>query len=505
MHVNEELVFGLVAPLGVDLDGVYDSMKAVLETFGFEVVKVSVSDFIKKRTTVLTTEVPKHLNSYIDTMQAAGNQLRFDSGRNDAMAACALREINDLRKARLSSGNKSTRVAYVIRQLKTPEEVKTLRSVYGDRLSVVGVFTALRGRIDWLSKQIALSRGEGTAWTKWGVEATRLINLDAEEKLDHGQKVRDTFPLSDLFITWRGIGNYDQTHDRGFQLQFDRYVSGLLGNPGFVPTTEELLMAQATIVARQSADWSRQVGAVIATREGSVVAVGRNDDPKVGGGVVASRQPVDSAIEFKRKTLEEILASLNDWLKPEEVRKGTDELAAVAVKTRLKSTRLMGIGEFGRMVHAEMAAITDAAARGVAVKGQVIFCTTFPCQNCAKHLMAAGIRALVHIEPYPKSLVREMYESEIEELPMESLVSDEFERQVSNLYANKFLLLNFMGVAPRGYERLFSMPVRKDGSGERIKWDRKTARPRLAGIWAKRDYRSAELEFSAPIVQWLKA
>lgn len=504
MQENEELVFGLVAPLGVDLDGAYESMKAVLETFHYVVVKVSVSEFLKNRTTVLKTEVPKYLDSYIDTMQAAGNGLRLQSGRNDALAACALRQINEHRSAQFAAGRESTRVAYVIRQLKTTEEVKLLRLVYGERFSAVGIFTALRGRVEWLAKKIAQSRNDGTAWTKYEEEAKRLIDLDAEEKLDHGQKVRDTFPLSDVFITWRGEGNYDQTNSRGFKLQFERYVSGLLGDPVFVPTTEELLMAQATIVARQSADWSRQVGAVIATRDGSVVAVGRNDDPKIGGGVVASRQPVDSSIEFKRKTLEEILAALSDWLNPEELNKGTDELAAIAVKTRLKSTRLMGIGEFGRMVHAEMAAITDAAARGVAVKGQIIFCTTFPCQNCAKHLMASGIRALVHIDPYPKSLVREMYESEIEELPMESMASDEFDRQVSATHENKFLLLNFMGVAPRGYERLFSMPVRKDESGEKISWDKKTAKPRLSGVWAKQDYRTDEIEFSTPINQWLK-
>lgn len=506
MSTNDELIFGIIAPLGVDLGGTYETMRSVLESFNYRVVKISVSEFLQMKSTVLVDDVPKQLDAYIDTMQGAGNRLRHESGRNDALALGAFYEINNDRKKFRASGDQSTRTAYIIRQLKTPAEEKTLRAVYGERFSLVGIFTEPKERERWLAKQIALSKNEGTAWTKYEVDARRLIGLDeSEEKLDHGQKVRDTFPLADLFITWRSPdAEYLLTADRSFKAQFDRYVSGLLGKPDVVPTTEEFLMAQARIVAKRSADWSRQVGAVIATRSGSVIAVGRNDDPKVGGGVIASRQPVDSAIEFKRKTVEEVFSTLSDWLKPEQFAKGCATLAEEAVAEHLKSTRLMGLGEFGRMVHAEMAAITDAAARGVAVQGQVIFCTTFPCQNCAKHLMASGIRALVHIEPYPKSLVREMYEDEIIQLPMESLASDAFRKQADVDHPDKFLLLNFMGVAPRSYDRLFTMPVRKDKQGKKISWDPKMARPRLSDEWESKDYFQQELLVSKALDPWIR-
>lgn len=506
MGLNNELVFGVVAPLGVDLDAAFGSMQEILESFDYKVIKISISDFLKNQTTVLESGVPKYLDEYIDTLQGAGNKLRLDAERNDVLALAAMSEINAARAKTQSAGYESTRIAYLVRQLKTPDEEKIFRKVYGNRFSLVGIFSKTQDRERWLAGKIAASRDDGTAWTKYEPDAKRLIGIDESEDTSHGQQVRATFPLSDLFITWRGAEEERclQT-DRSFQAQFKRYALGLMSDPTFVPTKEEFLMAQAQLVAYTSADWSRQVGAVIATRSGSVIAVGRNDDPKVGGGVVSIRQPIDSAFGFKKKTVEEVLTCLSDWIKPDIVNKGWSELAKEAVTDKLKSTRLMGLGEFGRMVHAEMAAISDAAARGVAVQGQVLFCTTFPCQNCAKHLMSAGIRALVHIEPYPKSLVKEMYESEVVQVPMESLDSAEFSSQLDNEFPNKFLLVNFMGVAPRAYDRLFAMPQRRGAQGARISWDRKTAEPRLDAYEALVDHSMVELEEIKHLTPWLKS
>ena len=70
----------------------------------------------------------------------------------------------------------------------------------------------------------------------------------------------------------------------------------------------------------------------------------------------------------------------------------------------LKDAAVMDLTEYGRVVHAEMHALCDAARLGKAIKGATLYCTTFPCHNCTKHILAAGIRRVVYIEPYPKSL-----------------------------------------------------------------------------------------------------
>src|SRR5690606_19175210 len=80
----------------------------------------------------------------------------------------------------------------------------------------------------------------------------------------------------------------------------------------------------------------------------------------------------------------------------------------------VRSSRAMDAIEYGRMVHAEMNAITDAARVGHAIRGATLYCTTFPCHICAKHIIASGIARVVYLEPYPKSLAQELHEDALE-------------------------------------------------------------------------------------------
>ena len=51
-------------------------------------------------------------------------------------------------------------------------------------------------------------------------------------------------------------------------------------------------------------------------------------------------------------------------------------------------------------VHAEQNAITDCAKRGVSCEGATAYITHFPCRNCAKMLIAAGIKEINYIDDY---------------------------------------------------------------------------------------------------------
>lgn len=50
-----------------------------------------------------------------------------------------------------------------------------------------------------------------------------------------------------------------------------------------------------------------------------------------------------------------------------------------------------------RTVHAEANAIAQAAKEGVILKGAAIYCSMFPCLDCAKLIVAAGLKE-VHTE-----------------------------------------------------------------------------------------------------------
>jgi cytidine deaminase len=142
----------------------------------------------------------------------------------------------------------------------------------------------------------------------------------------------------------------------------------------------------------------------------------------------------------------------------------------------------MQLIEFVRAVHGEMSALTDAASRGVSVAGSTLFVTTFPCHECARHIVAAGIERVVYIEPYAKSLALELHGDSIE---LDS-ASD----------PGRIPFVPFLGVAPKNHANIFGMPDRKGVDGRVITWDPVKAGPRVSGsFWSYLKYETEDLRF----------
>jgi deoxycytidylate deaminase len=215
----------------------------------------------------------------------------------------------------------------------------------------------------------------------------------------------------------------------------------------------------ADAAALRSADLSRQVGAAILTKHGEVLAVGMNDVPRSGGGLYwdgdgdDKRDFVrkgDSNEEMKKSILREVLEKVDpEWQRLDEY---TREARIEEHAGRLGGARIMNLTEFGRAVHAEMEAITAAARSGIPIRGATLYTTTFPCHNCAKHIVAAGIDRVVYVEPYPKSLALDLHDDSIC-LDENTLVDDD---------KHKVRFESFVGIAPRRYASLFST-VTPDG------------------------------------------
>jgi cytidine deaminase len=143
---------------------------------------------------------------------------------------------------------------------------------------------------------------------------------------------------------------------------------------------------------------------------------------------------------------------------------------------------LTNLTEFGRPVHAEMAALLDAARRGAPVATKILFATTFPCHNCARHIIASGIAEVVFREPYEKSLAAQLHKDAIVVDP----TTDP---------DGKVVFRRFVGIGPPRYLELFSMRQRKDGQGNRVDWSEETAVPRL--VTSGTAYLSVEEDFFA--------
>ena len=107
------------------------------------------------------------------------------------------------------------------------------------------------------------------------------------------------------------------------------------------------------------------------------------------------------------------------------------------------------------------------ARNNISCKDAEMYVTTFPCHNCAKHIIAAGIKKITYIEPYPKSKAIEFYREEISEETKED---------------NKVYFTPFTGVGPQRFIDLFSISsiywykeIRKDKGGYKIPWNMKDA------------------------------
>lgn len=470
---NPELFIGLVQATGTDLTVVAKALQDRLEEYKYRCESMRLIKLLyaipKWR------DLPQHpVDLRIESHMNAGNEFRALVQNS---AAISMLGVSAVRNKRTSNGSSTAndpvpRCAYVFRGLKHPAEVELLRSIYGDGFILIGVYSPHDLRLDYLSRRISESRHDFQLDPYRSI-AERLIHRDQEEAGNKfGQNVRNTFHRADVFV--------NASEPELVSRSIERFVDLLFGYQFHTPTRDEYGMFHAQAAALRSADLGRQVGAAIATEEGDIIAVGTNEVPKAGGGLYwAQDEPdqrdfrlgYDSNDRSKRQLLADLLERLKNegWLSEDKGKLSTDDLMKLALKepssSLLQKAQIMNVIEFGRAVHAEMAALIDAARRGVAVKNATLYCTTFPCHLCARHIVAGGIRRVVYIEPYAKSLAAQLYPDSI---GVESAAKSD--RQVS--------FEPFVGVAPRQYMNLFSMIERKGSDGSVLSIERGTAYPR---------------------------
>jgi hypothetical protein len=155
-----ELVFGLVAPIGVDLDVAAEVLNVTLREVRYEAHVVRVTNLMR------AIGVNLSFDPGIDTMSPAqsivssykeriafANMQRAELG-DVALAAVAISAIRSFRREEgqrrgkiLDEANPLPNQAYIIRQLKRPEEVSLLREVYGRQFILISAYASQAWRI----------------------------------------------------------------------------------------------------------------------------------------------------------------------------------------------------------------------------------------------------------------------------------------------------------------------------------------------------------------------
>ncbi len=474
-----ELVFGLVGPLGVDLDQIYKSLSTSLNAVGYSsekiVISKALSEVLGLEKTVRHEPEYERVISHMDV----GDELRSRVG-GGAAAILTTIQIQKSRKSHTQSAKMPhSSHAYVLKSLKHTDEIRIMRKIYGRSFWLISAYVSKENRLETLRKTM-------------GDNAEKLVDRDYhDDAAERGQAVRETFPQGDVFV--------DASSPDRVREQIDRFVELVFGNTFHTPYAEESGMFYAFASSLRSSSLSRQVGAAILDRNGDLISTGTNEVPKAGGGTYMEgdesdkrefRMGYDRNQQKKINMLKDILSrlGLSGWLS--ESRLGDDaEMAETALKDdRIRGSAFMGLTEYGREVHAEMDALVGSARRGgSSVRDCIMYCTTFPCHICAKHIVASGIKRLVFIEPYPKSHAGDLFSDSI---------------SVGDPGNGRVYFKPYFGISPRRYTDMFMMGKRKDNvTGKMITWDPAKSEPRF---WESKDFFEEEADAINGLVKTMK-
>ncbi|MCZ2903404.1 anti-phage dCTP deaminase [Burkholderia thailandensis] len=453
---TEELVIALCGPIGSPIKRVGQEIGEILKhDYGYDVEIIRLSEFLSsKAQAVLGTPVDdssefKRINGLIE----CGNQFRDQYGER-VLAELAIYKIifDRIAVTNKDESPRSRRKCYIIDSIKNNQELEIFRLVYSEILFFVGVFSSPEQRAKNL---------EDTGMTS--TEVYTLIDRDSGEEIAHGQTVSDTFPKADFFIRAE-----DNSADE-IKNKVERFINLLFEGSVITPHRNEAAMYAAWSAASNSACLSRQVGAAIADAQGHILSVGWNDVPKVGGGLYLSDDAKDKRCwnsgekcynDHEKAELAKIISA--ELIKSGFVEGGKKAQLIESIKS---NSRLKGLIEFSRAVHAEMHAIINAGyISGSKILGSSLYCTTYPCHSCARHIIAAGVKEIYYIEPYRKSLATKLH-------------SDALTENSSDM--KKVRILAYEGVAPRRFLELFEMgSTKRKESGKLIKVSKSKRKPR---------------------------
>lgn len=478
-RLSQELVFALVGPLGSGVSTTANLIREKLTgPYDYECPPIlKPSDVIREKAALLEKSAPEVQSTatYVNKMQDLGNELRDKFGHNYLVE----KTIEKMFVFRKENGGYEQDVeipgrrAYVIDSIKHMEELNLLRSIYGDTLCVVGVFAP---------DEIRDKRLEDLGYP--AAERAKVMDRDQGEVMTFGQDTRKVFVEADFFIcNDKREADVGEAVDRFLELIFDIAVR--------TPTQQESTMYEAEAASAKSACMSRQVGAAIVSKSNELIAIGWNDVPKFGGGLYSEddRRFLDAKSEgfinrdhrchnwsggicHNDQNKERIIGQVVTEVAKLE---GADREKRDAIEGAVARTDVKSLIEFSRSIHAEMEAILSVAREGKhSLVGATLYTNTYPCHNCARHIVASGITEVVYIRPYKKSLALKLHKDAITEVPDEK---------------GKVLFRQYDGVAPSIYFQLFLTPRERKEDGKIVRKKRKTALPVFrVPLDAKRDY-----------------
>lgn len=454
-----ELVFGLTSPIGVDQEETINFLKILLQDHNWHYQIISTSSLILNKPEEAQNYIPE--TGYtafrlLEKQKKYQESLKKENPFNSISASLSIDKINKSREGnqKFCEENSKEGTVYVVTNLSDSKDSDCLKLLYQDSFFQFGLTSSPESRRQNLDRVLES--------LKYSTSKEDGFANKISESLDKNE-ISKVFVQSDFFVNT----------EENLCSTIERFIDLILGAPNISPTAEEHSMFMAFMSSVNSADLSRQVGAVITSKDNDIIATGSNDVQKSGGG---KYWPDEVYLPLSEKNFgkynDKRDAALGYDANSEEINKLSKKIAkSLILNSRIRDsesdailkedeiakilreeTSLKDLTEFGRVVHAEMSALMSALRTGANIKNTTLFCTTFPCHNCAKHIIASGVSKVIYIEPYAKSKATELHDDAI---------------SIEKHIPGKVAFLSFTGVGPNRYLDLFS--TMGLGSSGRIK------------------------------------
>jgi hypothetical protein len=217
---DSELIIGLVGAVGTEMDEIINVLTDRLKIVGHTAHKIHVSKQVIPNL-VNVDVVGLEEGRRIATLMDAGDEVRKRSGDSGVLAAGIAAEIAALR---VPGSKVLTRTAFIINSLKHPDEVLRLRQIYPRGFHLIGVHPDENVRLSFLKRKGVSDE-----------DSTHLMERDQDEHLPFGQRVNDTFHMSDFFVR---LDNDRLKLEKSILRIFDI----LFGDPYKTPTFDEFAM-----------------------------------------------------------------------------------------------------------------------------------------------------------------------------------------------------------------------------------------------------------------------
>jgi deoxycytidylate deaminase len=385
------LVIGLTGPFGSGCG----EMRKILEDIDFYPFKIS--DDIRKELEGKKKLIEKGKQNWRKILQDHGNEMR--KGSQDYWIQKVVARID---KEKIGDSK------IVIDGLRNFQEVREIRKIYPNFFLVAicaqknerwqRVKNDYEGRYNEFERDDRRDRSEDYAWgqsVQKCVDDCDYVYYNNENFLVYPQGKEE--PNSDKI-------------NRTLRKQADDFVPLMQGITDRPPHPEEVQMAAAYAQSNSSRCIKRHVGAVIAITKDSrefPISMGFNENPphvSTCSELKVCCKDEDMAAKLKAKGKDIYCLSCGnhhtDLKEPWACIKCGESL-----KEWLYPSRNM---ELCTAIHAEERAILSLGGR--TANGGRLYVTTFPCFQCARLILNAGIEKVIYVEAYPMKETTEFLE-----------------------------------------------------------------------------------------------